>query len=98
MTVFYFLKSIFEIIKINISEYTRENLEQFKNQFYNVDDPHCSRPFRRMIDGFICVMQNKVKSAEKWDTGRASKLANILTEAQDFKKEVEGYFATTLGE
>ena len=51
-----------------------------------------------MIDGFICVMQNKVKSAEKWDTGRASKLANILTEAQDFKKEVEGYFATTLGE
>lgn len=98
LTVFYFLKSIFEIIKINISEYTRENLEQFKNQFYNVDDPHCSRPFRRMIDGFICVMQNKVKSAEKWDTGRASKLANILTEAQDFKKEVEGYFATTLGE
>lgn len=98
LTVFCFLKSIFEIIKINISEYDPENLALFKKQFYDVDDPHCSRPFRRMIDRFISVMRNKVQRAEKWDTNSISKLTNILTQAQDLKKQVTDYFALTLGE
>lgn len=97
-TVLYFLKSIFEIIKINISEYDPENLAPFKKQFYDVDDPHCSRPFRRMIDRFISVMQNKVQRAERLDTSSTSKLTNILKEAQNLKKQVADYFASVLGE
>lgn len=97
-TVLYFLKSIFEIIKININDYDPENLAPFKKQFYDVDDPHCSRPFRRMIDRFISVMQNKVQRAEKLDTSSILKLNNILTEALNLKKQVTDYFALVLGE
>jgi len=96
-TVLYFLKSMFEIIKINISEYNSDEIIPFKKLFYYIDDNQGSRPFRRMLDRFISVMNNKVQRAEKNDTNSLSKLNEILNEAISLRFEVANYFRLVLG-
>lgn len=95
-TVLCFLKSIFEIIKINISSYDDEILIPFKKIFYNIDDQHGSKPFRRMIERFITVMRNKVQRAEKMDSNSISKLNSILEDALELEKKVKSYFDSVL--
>ena len=92
--VFCFLKSIFEIIKINISEYNSEKIQFFKKLFYDIDQMPGSQPFRRMVKGFISVMNNKVQRAEKKDTDSIDKLTAMLNEAKAFENEVIYYFDT----
>lgn len=96
-TVLYFLKSIFEIIKVNISEYNSDEIVPFKKLFYYIDDNQGSRPFRRMLDRFISVMYNKVQRAEKNDSNSITKLNNILNEAVSLKTDVTNYFQLVLG-
>lgn len=96
-TVLYFLKSMFEIIKVNISEYNSDEIVPFKKLFYYIDDNQGSRPFRRMLDRFISVMRNKVQRAEKNDTSNTTKLNEILNEAMLLKDEVGCYFEAVLG-
>lgn len=97
-TVLYFLKSMFNIIKFNISEYNVENgLESFKNLFYYIDDERGSRPFRRMLDRFISIMEIKVKSANKYESNNTEKLNRILEEVIELKNDVNNYFKTMLG-
>lgn len=97
-TVLYFLKSMFEIIKVNINEYSADKIVPFKKLFYYIDDNQGSRPFRRMLDRFISVMKNKVQRAERKDTNSLSKLNDILNEAMQLKTEVMQYFQLVLGE
>ena len=94
LIVFCFLKSIFEIIKINISEYDPEKLRVFKELFYDIDQMPGSQPFRRMVKGFISVMNNKVQRAENKDTDSIGKLKAMLNEAIVFESEVKCYFDT----
>lgn len=97
LVVLYFLKSIFEIIKINIQSYSDDNLFVFKNLFYYIDDSEDSRPFRRMLSGFISVMNNKVQRAIKRETGNIDNLNNILKQAEELEVEVTNYFKEKLG-
>lgn len=94
-TVLCFLKSIFEIIKENINGYS-DKIISFKKLFYYIDDTQGSKPFRRMLDGFILVMNNKVQSAEKHDTINIRKLKNILHDALELRTEVTNYFISVL--
>lgn len=97
-TVLYFLKSMFEIIKVNINEYNTDEIVPFKKLFYYIDDNQGSRPFRRMLDTFISVMRNKVQRAERRDTNNLLKLDDILNKAMQLKTEVMQYFQLVLGE
>lgn len=96
-TVLCFLKSMFEIIKVNINEYSVDEIIPFKKLFYYIDDNQGSRPFRRMLDRFISVMKNKAQRAERKDTNSLSKLNDILSEAIQLKNEVMQYFQLVLG-
>ena len=96
-TVLCFLRSIFEIIQINIEEYRQEGtLMMFISQFYNIEEGANTRPYRRMIRSFIAVMNNKVQRAKKKETGSLSKLNNILEEACRLEVNVNNYFTTLL--
>lgn len=97
LTVFYFLKSMFEIIKVNINTYNSDEILPFKKLFYYIDDSQGSRPFRRMLDRFISVMSNKAQRAERNDTNSISKLNEILDEANLLRTEVTNYFQAVLG-
>lgn len=97
LVVLYFLKSIFEIIKINIQSYNEDNLDTFKNLFYYIDESEDSRPFRRMLSGFISVMKNKVQRAKKKETTNIDKLTDILKQAETLETEVTKYFKEELG-
>jgi len=96
-TVLWFLKSIFEIIKRNIGCYLVDNrLDPFKNHFYYIEESCGSQPYRRMINRFISVMDNKVQSAQKYDSKSMAKLTAILEEARELKVIVEEYLANVL--
>lgn len=96
-TVLYFLKSMFQIIKLNISGYIVDNeLDPFKKLFYYIDDEYGSRPFRRMIERFISVMESKVQSANRFESHNAQKLKSILEEVIELKNNVENYFESVL--
>lgn len=98
LTVLYFLRSIFEIIKNNIDNYDDKTRESFKEVFYEGDvDINC-HPFRKMIYSFIRVMNSKVQSAQKYETLRVDKLQKILNDSISLKKEAENYFVKTLGD
>lgn len=97
LVVFYFLKSIFEIIKINIQSYNEDKLYTFKNLFYYIDDSEDTRPFRRMLSGFISVIKNKLQRAIKKETTNIDKLADILRQAEELETEVTTYFKEELG-
>ena len=92
-TVLCFLRSVFEIIQINIAEYRKKGtLEMFIGQFYNIEEGANTRPYRRMIQSFISVMNNKVQRAKKKETGSLSKLNKILEEARQLEENVNNYF------
>ena len=95
-TVLCFLKSMFSIIKINIRSYNSEQLVPFKSLFYYIDDPHGSKPFRRMLNRFISVISNKLQRAQKLETGGISKLETILAEAKELEEKVNQYFRSVL--
>lgn len=95
-TVLCFLKSMFQIIKINIDSYNFEELIPFKKIFYYIDDQRGSRPYRRMLDRFIIVMKNKVQRAARIDSNSIDKLNSILEEAMDLEKKVANYFISVL--
>lgn len=96
-TVLWFLKSIFEIIKTNIKYYhTHDKLEPFRKNFYCIEENRGSQPYRRMINRFISVMDNKVQSAQKYDSRSIDKLTSILDEAKELKVQVEKYLVTVL--
>jgi hypothetical protein len=96
-TVLYFLKSMFEIIKDNIIEYSPDEIIPLQKLFYYIDDNLGSRPFRRMVERFIAVMKNKVQRAEQVDSNSVKKLTKILQDAETLQKEAESYFLDKLG-
>lgn len=90
-TVLCFLKSMFEIIKENIRVYRADEIKDFKNLFYCIDDQLGSRPYRKMLNRFILVMRNKVQRAEKMKTSSITKLNTIYEDAISLDNEVKNY-------
>jgi hypothetical protein len=97
LTVLYFLKSMFEIIKDNINAYNSDKIIPLQNLFYYIDDNQGSHPFRRMVERFISVMNNKVQRAEQVDSNNVKKLTRILEDAEALQKESKSYFQGKLG-
>lgn len=90
LTVFYFLKGIFLILKNNIKEYNGEKRCSFIATF--CQDSIMSFPYKRMLNSFIAVMENKIQRAESLESKRLDKLLSIKNDAQELSKEVEKYF------
>ena len=96
LVVLCFLKSIFQIIKKNITGYDEQQLSQLKNLFYCIDDDRGVGPFRKMLSSFISVMNNKVRSCyRRQDTNNLHNLEQIKREAENLQKTVANYFKVT---
>ena len=94
-TVLYFLKGIFEILKININRLNEDELCAYINTFC-IDNKDSSRTFRRMLMSYIGVIEKKLSSAESRESKNIFKLKHVLNEANELKKEVFDYFKQKL--
>jgi hypothetical protein len=89
-TVLYFLKGIFEILKINIDEYKNHGkLENFKEIFCQ-DNPIC-KPYRNMLKKYVTVINNKIQAATTKGTSKLEKLKKILNDAQELQKVADEF-------
>jgi len=97
LSVLYFLKGIFSIIKENIDSYNENVLEDFKYIFCKDDEIGC-RPFRRMLNSFVNVMRKKIQRAENKGTRSLEKLKKILDRAEELHEQAITYFVEKLGD
>lgn len=97
MVVLKFLEGMFSIIKCNLESYDNKELEEFKLIFCKDDDISC-RPYRRMLNSFINVMNHKTQRAKLNETKSFEKLTAILTEAENLKNQAKDYFINKLGD
>jgi hypothetical protein len=89
-TVLYFLKGIFEILRINLDEYNNKgNLDNFKKIF--CQDSAICRPYRKMLKNFISVMNNKVQAAGAIRINKFNKLKKILDDAQELEQKANDH-------
>jgi hypothetical protein len=89
-TVLYFLKGIFEILKINIEEYNESGkLDDFKRIF--CQDSQICKPYRKMLEKFIIVMKNKNHAADKNQSNKSNRFKKILDEAQKLEQEANNF-------
>lgn len=92
-----FLEGVFLIIKDNLESYDSNTIKKFKMIFCRSNEIKC-KPFRRMLDSFIEVMNNKIQRAKKNETKNLDNLTDILKEANTLKKEAGVYFKSVLGD
>lgn len=92
-----FLEGVFLIIKDNLESYDSDTIKKFKLIFCRSNEIKC-KPFRRMLDSFIEVMNNKIQRARKNETKNLDNLTDILKQANTLKKEAGEYFKSVLGD
>lgn len=85
LTVLYFLKSIFVVIKNNIDKLNPIELITYKKTFT------VNSTYLQMINSFINVLQRKIYKAEANETKSIEKLRLISSEAELLRESVEEY-------
>ncbi len=97
LTVLRFLTGVFNILKDNFESFNEETLEDYINTFC-LDDANSCKPYRRMLDSYIIVLNKKIQRATIMETKSLNKLKNILLEAEELQKSVIDYFNEKLGD
>jgi hypothetical protein len=93
-TVLNFLKGIYEVIKVNILDYERRGvLENFYLTFHPPGNSQVSRPFRRMLDTYVTVLEQKIKfSSNKNITDSFVRISKLLDETIQLQSEATAWF------
>ncbi len=97
LTVLRFLTGIFYILKNNFEGFNDDTLYHYKNIFC-LDDENSCKPYRRMLESFIVVLNKKIQRATKMETKSLDKLKNILEETKELQRLAEDYFKNKLGD
>lgn len=92
-----FLEGVFWIIKDNLESYDKDTIRKFKLIFCRNNEIQC-KPFRRMLDAFIDVMNNKIQRARKNGIKNLDNLIEVLQKAEALKEEAREYFKIILGD
>lgn len=97
LVVLRFLTGIFNILKENLDcYYNNDVLESFKSIFCQ-DNKYSCKPYRRMLDTFIIVLENKINRAKKKGIPTLNKLKGILKEAKQLQYNSTKYFNSVVG-